>query len=515
MIDITRLQTFLLAAEYLSFSEAAKVLHLSQPTVSHHIKMLEQSLGAELFERSSGHLRLTNAGYLLIPSARSEEQRLSIAAPRGWRIAAPLERAGVRGQAGQFRARDYDELVDAPIEIGRFARLELEQGRRLVELVLHDGERHPIPAKLGGHLRAILRQQERWLGPAPYRRYLIVVHTRDGKDYRALEHASGTSMVVPRSVLTDAEDYADLLYVVAHEHLHVWNGKRLRAAEHLPYDYLQPRPTRLLWWIEGVTDYLARRSLLAAKLLTRPAYLALLGHEIGRVQGAPDRLRRSLADLSFEAFWPPRDPSESPLSYYAKGHVVALLLDLELRARSGGKQSLERVLRGLGDARPRDAVVKIDRARLVSALQTAAGGDLSQKLARWIDQPGELDYKSGLARLGLELRTLRLAPRSAPGLSAELRGQALELTAVARGGAAARAGLAVGDRVLEIDGRRPHAAWRALLDAGAHELLIERRGTSIRRKLSVGSVQPLVCELEAAARAPEAVRALRDSWLSP
>jgi predicted metalloprotease with PDZ domain len=451
--------------------------------------------------------------FLLIPSARGERQELQIVPPRGWRIAAALEPAPAGRAPVRFQAGDYDELVDAPIELGRFARLRLEHGGRPIELVLHDGEGRPIPEKLGSHLRAILSRHERWFGPPPYRRYLIVVHTQGGQDYRALEHASGTSMVVPRSVLSDAQDYADLLYVIAHEHLHVWNGKRLRPVEHLPYDYLRPRPTRLLWWTEGVTDYLARRSLLAAGVLGAPAYLAVLGHEIGRVQGAPDRLRRSLADLSFEAFWPPRDPSEPVLSYYAKGHVVALLLDLELRARSGGRHGLEHVLRAL--LAPRGSVIPLGRAEIEAALRVAAGADLSPFLARWVDRPGELDYRPALARLGLGLRTRRLSARADPGFAARLEGQELEVTAVARGGPAARAGLCVGDRVLEIDGRRPHGAWRALLDPGLHELASSRRGSPIRRQLKLGLTRPLVHDLTPTAGVPASVRALRERWLAP
>lgn len=446
--------------------------------------------------------------FLLIPAARAEEQRLTLEAPRGWRVACALEPDG----PSRFRARDYDELVDAPLELGRFARIGLTRGERRIELVLHDAEGSPIPPKLAGHLGALLAQQERWLGTPPYRRYLIVIHTRDGKDYRALEHASGTSLVVPRSTLSDAEDYTDLLYVIAHEHLHVWNGKRLRPAEHLPYDYLAPRPTRLLWWTEGVTDYLARRSLLAAGLLGRTAYLAVLAHEIGRVQAAPERLRLSLADLSLAAFWPPRDPSEPALSYYAKGHVVALLLDLALRAQSGGTQSLERVLRALGASR--EKVVRLERATIEAALRTAAGADLGPLLARWVDRPGELDYAQALARLGLSLQTRRLAPRADPGFAARLRGRELELTAVLRGGAAARVGLVPGDVVREIDGRTPHAAWRVLLDPGPHELLVARRGATRTRRITVGTTRPIGYELRLADVAAP-LSALRERWLSP
>jgi predicted metalloprotease with PDZ domain len=455
--------------------------------------------------------------FLLIPGARGEEHALALAPPSGWRVATPLEpRPAARGDARglrRFVARDYDELVDAPIEVGGFRLIEASGG---VTLAWHDAARRAPPARLGEHAAAIARQHLRWLGPAPYRRYLFVVHTHEGNDYQALEHASGSSLVVPRSVLDEREDYVDLLYVMAHEHLHVWNGKLLRPAEHARYDYLAPQPTRLLWWSEGVTDYLARRTLLAAGLLGAQSYLAALAHEVGRVQRSPERMWKSLADLGQDAFWPSRDPSEQALSYYAKGHLVALLLDLELRARSGGRAGLEQVLAGLAArARSGPPPLALTRSYLEARLRAAAGDQIGSLLARWVDRAGELDYARTLARLGLELRRKPRAAAPDPGFAARLRGGELEVTAVVRGGAAARAGFVVGDLVLAIDGRRPHAAWRSLLDRGEHELSTTRHGASRARALRVPLVRGDGYALERLSRVPAAVRALRERWLAP
>ncbi len=462
---------------------------------------------------SHAHLSGTSV-FLLAPALRGRAHSLQLAVPAGWRVATSLEPAPGASR-GSFLARDYDELVDAPIELGRFALATVTVAGAAISLALDDAAGRPIPRELPEQVRRLVELHARWLGPLPYRRYLIVLHTLDSSEYRGLEHASGCSLVVPGSVLEDPEDYADLLYVIAHEHLHVWNGKLLRPVEHARYDYLAARPTQLLWWFEGVTDYLARRSLLGIGHWDRRAYLAALGRELDKVQASPQRLWKSLAETSFDAWWPPRDPAEAPLSYYAKGHAVALLLDLELRGRSGGRVGLEVVLRRLAERPRKLAGPGVSRAELERELREAAGADLGPELTAWIDRAGELAYGGPLARVGLRVERRRLAARGEAGFDARRQGSELLVVSVERGSAAARAGLTAGDRVLELDDRRPHAAWRALLDPGPHRLRLLRRGNAREVRLVVRSLRPFAYRLVEVPGAPRSVALLRAAWLRP
>jgi predicted metalloprotease with PDZ domain len=172
---------------------------------------------------------------------------------------------------------------------------------------------------------------------------------------------------------------------------------------------------------------------------------------------------------------------------------------------------LQRLLATGGTA----AAVPVTRAGLERQLRQVAGEDLGQRLQAWVDRAGELDYAATVGRLGLRVSERRLSPRPELGFTGELQGNELVIQGVRRGGPAGRAGLAIGDRVTAIDGRRPTPGWQLqLADPGRHELRVLRRGQAREHFLDVRAVMPRVWRLELAAAPPE-VAAWRDAWLAP
>ncbi|MCC6748995.1 MAG: M61 family metallopeptidase [Deltaproteobacteria bacterium] len=484
--------------------------------VSVRYRVYAGELGDDTSHLDDRHAALSGPSvFVLLPEARQRPHLLRLQPPKGWRAAVPLPREGSAPLT--YRARSYDELADAPIEVGTFVEATIRHGQARISVVLHDAEHRTVPKRLLDHIRRIVATQARWMGGLPYERYLLLIHTTDSERerYAALEHERGASIVIPRVALTNAEWYADLLYIVAHEHFHLWNGKRIRPSEHRVYDYAEPKPSGLLWFTEGVTDYFAFRTLRAAHLLSEPGYLAALTREINRITETPARLRQSLTDAARDAFWPPRDPAEPALSIYAKGHLVALLLDLELRARSGGRTTLLGLLKQLDRRAAASGVVGLGRSDLDALLRSVGGAELVALLASWVDRPGELGNHATLTRAGLTLRKKPSAVRPHIGLVARRVRDELEVTAVVPGSPAMRAGVVRRDRILTIDGAPPGPGWvRDLWSPGPHRVVVSRRGERREVLLEARSLRGTEWLLSCAPPPSPAARLVQETWLA-
>lgn len=462
------------------------------------------------------HLNGTSV-FLHLPQLAGAEHRVQLRLPRGWQLASALPRC-TPTQPTCLLARDYHELVDSPIEAGRFRRHELTVAGRPITLVHHDGRGRRLPSRLLRDLARIISVQARWFGPLPYRRYLVILHTVPSRRFTALEHAASTSVVVPPTALAGSgEPYELLLYVLAHEHFHVFNGKRVRLAAHAPYDYLKPPRTRMLWWTEGVTDYFSLRTLRAAGLWNTAQYLAAVSHEIDRLRAAPERLHKSLAEVAYDAWLPSRDRSVGRISTYGKGQLVALLLDLELRRQSAPSTLLQLVQRLDRLASKAGGILALSRAKLLGEVKRAGGPKLAKQLVRWSETTSALPLERALGQIGLQLRRVLLPrARARLGFEARRRGGELEVIAVRRVATVARS-LFVGDRILSIDGRRVRTRWRrGLTDGRRHRLVVQRRGGARERLRLRFAPQPRHVTLVTTAPVASATARARGArWLAP
>ncbi|HTP24537.1 MAG TPA: PDZ domain-containing protein, partial [Anaeromyxobacteraceae bacterium] len=287
-----------------------------------------------------------------------EAHLLEVIAPAGWRVACALnpaagagrdpfvDRAETPGERWLFAARDYDELVDSPLEVGTH------------ELVPFDalGKGHAIALwGMGGvdlvHLaqdvRCIVEHFGALMGGLPYARYLFIVHLSAGTR-GGLEHASSSTILLRRGDLSSRGPYQDALQLFAHEFFHVWNVKGLRPAAFVPLNYTREQYTRLLWWFEGVTSYYGELALVRMHLADPKRYFRHLGEELTALSRLPGTAKMSLEEASLIAwvkhYRPDENTPNSAVSYYRKGELVALALDLALR-RAGS--SLDEVVRAV------------------------------------------------------------------------------------------------------------------------------------------------------------------------
>lgn len=399
-----------------------------------------------------------------------------------WRVATTLPRAGARPHGfGRYRAVDYDTLVDHPVEMGSFAL-----GRFEVAGVPHEiaitGQTDVDLERLCADLSPICEAQVAFFEPrskrAPFDRYLFLT-TAVGEGYGGLEHRDSTALLCNRNDLPYrgqtglTEGYARFLGLASHEYFHAWHVKRIRPQAFVPYDLDRENPTRLLWIFEGFTSYYDDLFLARAGIFTLEDYLKALARTMSAVLAGPGRLKQSVADSSFDAWIKYyRQDEHSPnviVSYYAKGALVALALDLEIRRLSGGTRSLDDVMRLLWQEYGRDAIPGPGRGLAEDAfpgiVQQASGLDLSAQIRAWAYGTRDLPLAGLLAGMGIELIARPGSPAPVLGIATVQRGAELGVRTAYTGGPAHQAGLSAGDVLVAVDGLKvDEKTLKALLE---------------------------------------------------
>ena len=405
--------------------------------------------------------------------------------PRGWAVATSMR--SVPGSRGlRFESADYDELVDHPFELGGFWR-----GRFTVRGVPHefvvagawpgfDGQR-----LLADTQRICETQIAFWHGRGartrpPFERYVFMLNVaEDG--HGGLEHRASTALLaarrnLPRAGMGTADDgYVDLLGLISHEYFHAWHVKRLRPKEFETFDYTRENYTRMLWLFEGATSYYDDLTLLRAGLIEPPRYLRLLAKSVNGVRATPGRRVQSVAHASLDAwtkyYRPDENTVNATVSYYAKGALVALVLDLTLRHDGS---SLDAVMRELW----RRHAGPISEADLLAALRRCGGRGYERELARWVHGTQELPLQALLEAAGVSWNEDRAGLAASLGLRlSEGALTGIQVKQVLSDGAGADAGICAGDELLAVDGwrlRRLDDAQQWLAVGRPFELLLVR-----------------------------------------
>jgi predicted metalloprotease with PDZ domain len=421
---------------------------------------------------------------------------------RHWKLitALPPEhgRAGDAQRFGRFRAADYDELIDHPVEMGEFtlARFEAAGVPHDVALTgLHDCDLD----RLCADLKRVCEWQIRLFGkPAPVDYYAFLTMVV-GEGYGGLEHRASTALICSRADLPWKgmeglpDGYKTFLGLCSHEYFHTWNVKRIKPAAFTPYDLGRENHTRLLWAFEGFTSYYDDLALVRSGVIGIDDYLELLGKTVSNVMRGSGRLKQSVAESSFDA-WTKyyRQDENAPnaiVSYYAKGALIALALDVQLRAGSDGRTSLDDVMRLLWQRHGLSGV-GVPEDGVFAAVREAGGDRLGGRLARWLERTVEGCDDLPLARLLKAMGvTLEAAPaNAAPALGWKLgggNGEAKVLN-VLEGGPAQVAGVSAGDVLVALDGLK-------VATAKAMDEMLARRRAGDEVTLHVFRRDELMC----------------------
>lgn len=393
--------------------------------------------------------------FLYVGALRQLPARVTVAAPEGWRVTVGLEAV----QPNVFLASSYDELVDSPFEVGTHELLEFSVHGRPHRIAIWGRAETPRDLLVADVRKIIDAAQAIFQDSLPYPDYTFIVLVASGSQ-GGLEHARSATLLASPFTFAPRKKYEDFLELVAHEYFHLWNVKRIHPAALGPFDYQREAYTRSLWLVEGVTSYYDRHLLVRAGLLSPERYLERLGEELGKIALTPGRFKQSLEESSFDAwikFYRPDENSvNSSISYYLKGGLVALLLDLEIRARSGGRRSLDDVMRLLWRRHGRSESGFADEA-LPALMEEAASLSLAEFFERHVRGRGDIESERLLRTVGLELLPAQTAEDAASawlGVHTRQDHQALVIAAALDGGPAQAAGLYAGDEVVAIDGFR-------------------------------------------------------------
>ena len=399
---------------------------------------------------------------------------------RDWRVVTALPRARDGAGAawpygfGTYQASDYDELVDHPVEMGRFTLAQFEAGGVPHDIAL-TGRHDCDTERLTTDLQRICDWQIALFGAPPPMDYYAFLTMLVGDGYGGLEHRASTALLANRADLPwrgmqgVPDGYKSFLGLCSHEYFHTWNVKRIKPAAFVPYDLGVENYTGLLWAFEGFTSYYDDLVLVRSGVIALEDYLGLLGKTISNVLRTPGRLRQSVVESSFDAWIKYyRQDENAPnaiVSYYAKGALIALALDLELRLATDGRASLDDVMRLLwqrygqtGVGVPEDGIF-VAVAEVAATLGTAA---LGVRLSRWLKKTVEGTDDLPLPRL---LKSFGVEYRAEPGAKGPTLGVKLspgsgeaKIVNVFEGGAAQRAGLSAGDVLVAVDGLRVTAS---------------------------------------------------------
>ncbi|MDX6383567.1 MAG: hypothetical protein QOK48_1140 [Blastocatellia bacterium] len=411
---------------------------------------------------NNANLLMYPAGYLKAPST------LRIVPVAGWKIATGLP--AVDGQPNTFRAEDFDILYDSPVEVSNFKQLDF-MVRGVPHRIIIDGDGNYDPERLRTSVQKIVEAETALFGGIPYHDYTFILHLRSNTG-GGLEHLNSTALGFKRFGFATEVGYQNFNALVAHEFFHLWNVKRIRPDALGPFDYTKENYTRLLWVAEGITEYYGQLMSSRAGLISNQAYLDHLAQQIQDFEELPGRKVMSAEEASFDSwikyYRPDENSVNSQVSYYDKGELLGLLLDLDIRRRTGSAKSLDDVMRYLYS----EFYLKgrnYTPADFQKACELAAGASLEDFFTRYVRGKDELTgvYNQELAGAGLRLeqagfgigldegdKILRLKTFLGADLEEKTTDGFVVIKDVRAGSPAYEQGLNAKDQIIALDGAR-------------------------------------------------------------
>lgn len=449
--------------------------------------------------------------------ARPHEVRIEM--PSGWTGAATAL-PPVAGQRHTYRADSFDTLVDSPIVIGNPVRREFT-ALGIPHTVVFEGDHAFFDVdRATADTQKIVEAGARVMGgtlPYPHYHALNMVVDAGG----GLEHKNSFLVMANRFTTRNRRAYVGYLGLVAHEHFHAWNIKRLRPIELGPFDYENETYTKALWIAEGFTDYYAGLLVKRPGLSTRDEFFDDLSNQIEAVQTAPGRLVTPVDMSSFDTwikqYRPDENTPNTTVNYYPKGAVIAFLLDARIRRATRGAKSLDDGMQLAYQRYSGDKGYTIEQ--FYQTMSEVAGTDLRPWFTQVAETTEELDYSEALDWFGLRFRPVDARAQRA-WLGATTRNDAgrLVVTQVRRGTPALAAGLNVDDEILAIDDVRVRAdGLTGRLDqyhpGDQVTVLVSRRDRLMRLPVTLGTEPGRAWRLEVVPNPSEEQKQRLAAWL--
>jgi predicted metalloprotease with PDZ domain len=436
--------------------------------------------------------------------------------PDNWRAASavPSDCGPVSEKPScRFSRSSYDELADSPIEVGKFTDLQVASAGAPIRAVVHSEK--VDKKRLGDELRRICSYELKLMEGAPFENYTFLVHLGKAAGTSGgggMEHANSTAIAV--------QSEGEFLNVAAHEFFHLWNVKRIHPATLDPVDYAKEQYTRALWFAEGVTSTYAAYTLVRTGLWSKGIFYADLGGQISELEARPANTWQSAEQSSLDAWlekYPLYNRPTNSISYYTKGQVLGVLLDILIRDRTDDEHSLDDVVRLMNEEFGKPNKGYRDSLDVRLAAEKVAGGSFEDFFQRYVASAERLPYQHILGLAGLELKTVeRRRPSLGFSLGRDAAG-ALVVRSVDPDSQAAQVGLRSGDAILTWNRGEPPRDLEEWLNAqkkgNTLHLGIRREEQGLSLDIKIGEALESSYVIAENAGAGEKARRIREGLL--
>ncbi|MBP0041104.1 MAG: M61 family metallopeptidase [Roseofilum sp. SBFL] len=373
-----------------------------------------------------------------------------------WKISTALPKVG--RESAIFQANNFDHLLDSPFEIGTHAIYYFQTLNKTHELAVWGQGNLPAESAIND-IEKIIEVESELFGGLPYDRYLFILHLARSRG--GLEHKDSCSLIFDRFSFREREKYASFMQLIAHEFFHLWNVKRLRPSGLETYDYTQENYTSSLWFCEGATSYYDLVIPLRACIYDARHFLNELSKEITRYQNTPGRWIQPLNESSFDAwiklYRSDANSRNNQMSYYLKGELVSLILDLMIRAHHQNRRSLDDVMVQMWENFGKTETGYTPQ-QLHSTIESVAHMSLEDFFYKALDTTEDLAFNTYLKPFGLQLKAEIKSP-DIPHLGITVRAEQgrNRVKYVESHSPAYNIGIDAGDELLALDGLRVSA----------------------------------------------------------
>jgi predicted metalloprotease with PDZ domain len=489
---------------------------VSSVTVKYKVYSFEISVRTSFVDAS--HAFLSTTGIFLYPKGMlNQPSTIHIKPYKDWnKVSTSLEKVG--GDDFTRTSPNYDILFDSPIEVGTQDIFSFVAAGVNYDVAMYGGGNYD-KARLITDMTKIIEAETAVFGENPNKHYTFIVHNRQ-RGGGGLEHLSSTVLGASRDGYGTERGYRGFLGLVAHEHFHLWNVKRLRPVALGPFDYDNENYTTNLWIAEGFTAYYQNLILRHGGIATAVEFLGDMTGDINTVENQPGTKVQPLAESSFDAWIKSYRPNENSyntgISYYDKGAVVGMLLDLEIINGTAGKQSLDDAMKYMYNAVKAKGKGYTD-AEFKAAFEKFSGKNLNDFYAKYINGLAPIDYSKYLGYAGYKL-TDDLASSNEPtlGISLSKAGSKLMVTSVLRGGPGWVDGINVGDEIVAVEGT-PVTDQAALLNGKKPgdkiNLTISRDGKAMILPVTIQRNPRMKYKIEELPNATPQQLVVRKKWL--
>ncbi|MGB3404052.1 MAG: M61 family metallopeptidase [Microcoleaceae cyanobacterium] len=429
--------------------------NVEEITIKYRVFANELTVRTNHLDSSHGYFNGA-ALFLYIPGYESHPISVEIIPPSNWQVTTVLPQ--LSDKKNTFIAENFDVLVDTPFEIGQHQTIAFEAAGKSHEIAIW-GEGNADAEKMIPDFQKIIETESNLFGGLPYEHYLFLLHL-SGSGYGGLEHKACCTLNYPRFGFRDTEKYNRFLQLVAHEFFHLWNVKRIRPKALETFDYDQENYTPSLWFCEGTTSYYDLLIPLRAKIYDAQTFLKALSKDITRLQTIPGRNIQPLNESSWDAwiklYRRDANSDNNQISYYLKGQLVSLLLDLLIRNRHNHQKSLDNVMVQMWQQFGQPEI-GYTPDELKKVIESVAEMDLTDFFEQFIYSTTELPYNQYLETVGLQLKaeTTDTAPRMGIKVVSDTGVEKIQF--VESGSPAEAAGVESGDELLAINGFRVKA----------------------------------------------------------